>query len=57
MAIEVTDEMIDRVMHDPEDDYPGCPLCGYTGHWNCTMRGESDQRQEVRAFLEKALAS
>ena len=57
MSIEVTEEMIDRVMPDKDDSYPGCPLCEYTGHWNCIMGDEKDQRQAVREFLEKALAS
>ncbi len=57
MSIEVTEEMIDRVMPDHDDIYPSCPLCDYTGHWNCTMGDEDGQRQAIRYFLEKALAS
>lgn len=57
MTIEVTDEMIDRLMPNKDDSYPDCPLCGYDGHWNHTISGESEQRQAIRELLEKALSS
>ena len=52
---EVTEEMIDRVMHPEDDCYQSCPLCDYTGHWNCTIGGREDQRMRVRELLEQAL--
>jgi len=55
--IEVTEEMIDRAMPKPDGDmtYLGCPLCGYTGHWNVYGETEERQRSWIRKFLNKAL--
>lgn len=49
------DTMIDRVMPPDDGDYHGCPLCDYTGHWNCTIGTRDDQRELVRDLLRRAL--
>ncbi len=54
-AHAVSEAMIDRVMPDQSDTYPGCPLCDYTGAWNASMTA-TEQRKVVRELLEKALA-
>jgi hypothetical protein len=53
--MKVTEEMINRVMPPDDGGYHGCPLCDYTGHWNCTMTEDGEQREAIRALLEKAL--
>lgn len=56
MAIKVTEEMINRVMPKEDGSYQECPLCEYTGHWNCNLPRKEDRRRAIRELLEKALA-